>query len=43
MEVNNNIKEPEEQGKGLGHFFLLFALFIIGFVAIAKTILWLFE
>jgi len=43
METNININQQEEKNRGFGHFFLLFAAFIVGFIALIKAIMWLLE
>jgi hypothetical protein len=41
METNISKIQPEEKSKGFGHFLLLFAVFIIGFLALIKGVMWL--
>jgi hypothetical protein len=43
METNINTEQQEGKSRGFGHFLLLFAAFIVGFVIFAKVILWLLE
>ena len=38
--TNTNTNHQEEKSHGFGHFFFLLTAFIIGFIVLAKAVMW---
>lgn len=41
--MNTNTDQQKEKSYGFGYFFILFIAFIVGFLGLAKAIMWLLK